>query len=202
MTNKNHDQLLDRLLERCQEGDPAAFDELFAKQMGRIHRLAASIVRDEKDAEDIVQETLLRVFRQIKNFRWESSFQTWLTAITVNVCRDHLRRQKLRRALSLEWLQGLADSRHPGVAEQVEGRLKNQALWKRVDQLAEKYRLPVLLVYQEHLSAAEAAQVLGVPRRTLYARLKHAYEQISRDPDWQIHEPVADRMVNDVKAKL
>ena len=63
-------------------------------------------------------------------------------------------------------------------------------------------RLPVLLVYQEHLSATEAAQVLGVPLRTLYARLQHAYAEMSRDLDLQYLEPVADRMVKDVNSKL
>ena len=65
MTTTDNPNLLDRLLERCQQGDLQAFDQLCEAQMERIYRLAATIVRDEKDAEDIVQETLLRLFRQI-----------------------------------------------------------------------------------------------------------------------------------------
>ncbi len=191
MTINNHPNLLDRLLERCQQGDLQAFDQLAEAQMERIYRLAATIVRDDKDAEDIVQETLLRVFRQIKTYRREASFQTWLTTITVNVCRDHLRRQKLRRMLSLDWLQERADPQKPSLADQVDQRLQNQALWQQVDRLEDKYRLPLLLIYREHLSADEAAQALGLPRRTLYAHLKAAYEELSHDPHLRALEAAA-----------
>ena len=176
MTELTH--LLMRLYERCLEGDPAAFEQLCEASMGRVYRLAAAILRDEKDAEDAVQETLLRVFRQFHTYRREASYETWLTAITVNVCRDALRRQKLRRTISLEWLRNRADPDHPGTARPAEQALQGQSLWRLVDRMDDRYRLPLLLVYQEELSASAAAQALGVPLRTVYARLKQAYAML------------------------
>ncbi len=163
------------LLSRCQHRDQVAFDELFNQYLDRLYHLALAVVRDEKDAEDVVQETLLRVYRKIGEYRAEASFNTWLTTIAVNVCRDHLRRQKLRRAISLEWLRERPDHNQPGVLDQVDQHLQDQALWRLVDRLDDRYRLPLLLVYRENMPAAQAAQVLGLPLRTLYARLQHAY---------------------------
>jgi RNA polymerase sigma-70 factor (ECF subfamily) len=191
--------LLERLYGRCQEGDPAAFDTLFEACMGRVYRLAAAILGDDKDAEDATQETLLRVFRQFKLYRREASFETWLATITVNVCRDALRRQKLRRTISLEWLRNRADPDQTGVSNLVDQRLQNQALWRLVNRMDEKHRLPLLLVYQENLPAAEAAQVLNLPIRTLYARLKHAYDELSVQLEGQALPEAPEMVVNDVQ---
>lgn len=166
------------LLSRCQRADHAAFDELFDQFAGRLYRLALSILRDEKDAEDTVQETMLRVYRKLPEYRSEASFTTWVTTIAVNVCRDHLRRRKLRQALSLDWLRERPDEAHPSVPEQVDERLQSQALWRLVDSLEDRYRLPVLLIYREHLSPGEAAQALGLPLRTLYDHLRVAYTRL------------------------
>jgi RNA polymerase sigma-70 factor, ECF subfamily len=190
--------LLERLYGRCQEGDPAAFDQLCEACMGRVYRLAAAILGDDKDAEDATQETLLRVFRKFKSYRREASFETWLTTITVNVCRDALRRRKLRRTISLEWLRNRADPDQPGTASLVEQRLQGQDLWRLVLRMDEKQRLPLLLVYQENLSASQAAQVLNLPIRTFYARLKHAYEELSVQLAGQGLSEFAEMVVNDV----
>ncbi len=191
--------LLERLYDRCQRGDPGAFDLLFEACIGRVYRLAAAVLRDEEDAEDAVQETLLRVFRQFKSYRREASFETWLTAITVNVCRDHLRRQKLRRTISLEWLRERADPDKPGLAEAVDQCLQGHVLWKLVERMDEKYRLPLLLVYQENLPVAEVARALNLPVRTVYARLQHAYDELSTHLEGRPFPGIAERMVNDVQ---
>lgn len=166
---------LDELVRRCQQGELAAFTELFRRYEGQVYRLAVTILRDEQDAEDAVQDAFLRVFQRVKDYRGESSFRTWLTAVTVNICRDKLRRQKLRRALSLDRLRGRA-ARHeeadiPGV---VAAREQRRTLWSLVDRLDEKHRLPVILHYHEGLSCGEVASVLGLPVSTVYSRLNTA----------------------------
>ena len=80
------------LIKRCQQGELAAFTELFQQEETRVYRLAATILRNEQDAEDAVQDVFLRLFSQIKRFEGQSSFKTWLTAVIVNTCRDKLRR--------------------------------------------------------------------------------------------------------------
>ena len=167
---------LDELVQRCQRGELAAFTELFRRYEARIYRLAVTILRHERDAEDAVQDVCLRVFEQIKRYRAESSFDTWLTAVIVNVCRDRLRRQKVRHALPLGWPYGQASDEN--VAETVADRLQRQTLWALVDRLEEKYRLPVILHYHEGLSCGEVAQVLALRTTTVYSRLNTARVQL------------------------
>jgi RNA polymerase sigma-70 factor (ECF subfamily) len=170
-----HQGPLEQLAQRCQQGDLSAFSDLFQRQQTAVYRLALAILRHEKEAEDAVQETFLRVFEQIGRYRHEAAFQTWLTAITVNVCRDRLRRQKLRRALSLDWLRGPASATNtPGIDDLVADRQQRTTLWARVDQLDEKYRLPIILHYHQGLPCQEIAAVLNLPTSTIYSRLHDA----------------------------
>ena len=162
---------LDDLIQRCREGELAAFGELFRRYEGRMYRLALTVLHQEQDAEDAVQDACVRVFERIKGYRREASFDTWLTAIVVNICRDRLRRQRARQVLHLE--RRAESSRVGGsrVLDRVAAREEKQTLWAMVDRLEERHRLALILRYQENLSCAEIAHVFGVPVRTVYSFL-------------------------------
>lgn len=183
---------LDSLVQRCQQGELAAFTELFHRHEAQVYRLAVTILHHEQDAEDVVQDVFLRVFERIKSYEGQSSFKTWLTSIVVNTCRDKLRRQKVRHAFSLDWLRrGPAT---PDVAEEVSQRQHMQHLWRLVNQLDEKYRLPLILHYVERLPCDEVAAVLQVPTSTVYSRLNTAriklrqfyQEQVVAGEQWSV----------------
>jgi RNA polymerase sigma-70 factor, ECF subfamily len=169
---------LQDLLQRCQNGDLSAFNQLFRAYEGKIFRLAMSILLDKQDAEDAAQDTFLRVFLRIRSFRGESSFDTWLTAVVINVCRDKLRRNRMRRFLSLEWFRSEPDPSQPDISEAIVNRQQAGELWKLVDRLDDKLRLPIILVYQEGLPVKEAAVALGLPSSTVYSQLKTAHKQL------------------------
>jgi RNA polymerase sigma-70 factor (ECF subfamily) len=169
---------LETLAHRCQQGDLSAFSDLFHRQQTVVYRLALAILRHEKEAEDAVQETFLRVFEQIGRYRHEAAFQTWLTAVAVNVCRDRLRRQKVRRALSLDWLRGRANPGAAGIDDLVADRQQRATLWAQVDQLDEKYRLPLILHYHQGLPCQEIATILNLPTTTIYSRLNDARQHL------------------------
>ena len=134
---------LDELVQRCKQGDLAAFSRLFRDHEARLYRLAATILHNEGDAEDALQDTYIRVFERINRFRGKSTFETWMTAIMVNVCRDRLRRRKVRSALPLDWLRDqAADS---DVVRDVGARNQRQMLWSLVGRLDDKHRMPVIL---------------------------------------------------------
>jgi RNA polymerase sigma-70 factor, ECF subfamily len=163
---------MDPLVQRCQQGELAAFSELFRRHENDVYRLAVTILRDEQAAEDAVQDVFLRVFERVNDFQANASFKTWLTAVVVNLCRDKLRRQKVRRALSLEWLRGHANA--VDMADTIAERQQRQQLWTVVQRLDEKYRLPVILHYHQGLNCSEVAEVLQLPTTTVYARLNTA----------------------------
>jgi RNA polymerase sigma-70 factor (ECF subfamily) len=168
----------DALVRRCQQGELAAFTELFRAFQAPLYRLALAVLREPADAEDALQETYLRVFRQIRDYRGQAALRTWLTAILVNVCRDHLRRARLRRMLPLDWLHGPAQPTAPDPAEAVHQQLQRQSLMDLIARLDDNHRLPVLLHYLEELPAAEVGRLLGLRTSVVYSRLNTARERL------------------------
>jgi RNA polymerase sigma-70 factor (ECF subfamily) len=170
------------LVQRCRAGDLHAFAALFERFQDRLYDLAWAILRDEAEAEDAVQDTFLRVFERIDRYRGESSFETWLVAVTINVCRDRLRRRKVRQALSLDWLRPGWLTRVPGrgedPAEAVQRQEHHRSLWDTVDRLDERHRLPLILRYHYGLSCGEVAEALGLATGTVYVRLSEGRRRL------------------------
>jgi RNA polymerase sigma-70 factor (ECF subfamily) len=167
---------LDELEQRCKQGDLAAFNRLFHDHEARLYRLAVTILQDERDAEDALQDTYIRIFERIRRFQGKSSVETWITAIMVNVCRDRLRRRKVRRALPLDWLREQATG--GDMVRDVEAKRQRQKLWSLVDRLDDRHRLPVILHYHGGWSCGEVASILALRTSTVYSRLNSARLQL------------------------
>lgn len=86
-----------QLIRAAQAGDRAAFEQLVRAYDQSILRLAMNMLRSPEDARDIYQETFLRVYRNLGQFRFDCSFHTWVYRIATNLCLDQLRRRKVRR---------------------------------------------------------------------------------------------------------
>lgn len=85
------------LIRAAQRGDQDAFEQLVRAYDQGVLRLAMNLLRSPEEARDVYQEAFLKVFRNLQNFRFECSFQTWLYRIVSNVCLDHLRKRKVRK---------------------------------------------------------------------------------------------------------
>src|SRR5208282_4097061 len=107
------------LIRRAQEGDRSAFDALIRLYDRNVLRLALQVVSSPEEARDLYQEAFLKVYRSIGQFRSEAKFSTWIYRVVMNVCLDHLRRQKTRKEVSVpqpedgepEFLQTVPDER-------------------------------------------------------------------------------------------
>jgi RNA polymerase sigma-70 factor (ECF subfamily) len=88
------------LIRRAQEGDRSAFDALIRLYDQNVLRLALQVVGSPEEARDLYQEVFLKVYRSIRQFRLEAKFSTWLYRVVMNVCLDHLRRQKTRKEVT------------------------------------------------------------------------------------------------------
>ena len=84
------------LIRRAQSGDRAAFDALVRLYDQHVLRLVLKVVSSQEEARDLYQEAFLKIYRSLARFRFESQFSTWLYRVVMNVCFDHLRRQKAR----------------------------------------------------------------------------------------------------------
>ena len=94
----------DTLIALVRSGNKSAFSELIARSRSMTRRIAFSILKNEADVEDALQEASLRAFIKFHTFQGKSTFSTWLTRIVINTCKIHLRRQRSRPTSSLEEL--------------------------------------------------------------------------------------------------
>jgi RNA polymerase sigma-70 factor (ECF subfamily) len=157
-----------RLLRAAQEGDTLAFAALVAGHLPKVASVSRRFLRDPDDAEDAVQETLIRAYRGLRRFRGEASVRTWLLRIAVNVCknqRGEFWRRRVELAEDLSRLdEAAADSQEcaRSLAEAAMTRDdRDRQLRRALQELPEQLRLPILLHFYEELSGAEIAAVGG-----------------------------------------
>jgi RNA polymerase sigma-70 factor (ECF subfamily) len=159
------------LIERIGRGEPSATRTLVAAKLPRILGLASRMLRDRAEAEDVAQEALVRVWRNLGAWRPERArFDTWLHAIVLNLCRDRLRR---RRELTLERLPEPVDTTSSVEADLLEAE-RGQRVARAIAALPERQREAILLVHYQDLSGAEAAAALEISVEALESLLARA----------------------------
>ncbi len=154
------------------------FEEIVSEHKDRIARLVYRLLGWSGDAEDVVQEVFLRVLKNLKSFRGESSMSTWLTKIAVNTCHSHRRhlRVKLRafRAMAHDRLQN-PSSPPDGAAGKRESL---ERVRRAVQKLRPSYRDVVVLRYLQEMKTVQVADVLGISPSAVEVRLHRARQQL------------------------
>ena len=169
------------ILRRCRTGDERAFRELVQEYQRPVYSLALRMLRGEEDAEDVTQETFVRVFRSLDRYDPARPFAAWIFTIAARLCIDHLRRRR-HRPISLVQRDHESDEERtidvedpgPGpeiLAEQEEGERRTGEL---IDSLPPHYRIVVMMRHQQDLSYEEIAVALGLPLGTVKARIHRA----------------------------
>ncbi len=173
------------IVERIQNGDQAAFRELFDRYHRRALAVAIGVVKNEHDARDVIQDAFVKVHKNIDKFEGSSSFYTWLYRIVMNQCIDHIRKGKRRKHVdfdeqvqreeesssSLGATSGALDA-NPSRA--VLNRELGAAIQDALEQLPEHHRAVIVLREIEGLTYEQIAEVLDVPKGTIMSRLFHA----------------------------
>lgn len=168
------------LVARARSGDAAAFTSLVRDVYGRVHRWALTLTGDADDADDVVQETLVRLYRYLPGYRGTARFSTWLYGITRHAAVD-LRRRAWRRRLALRALAGRAPAERaePPPAEPA---LDAAAALVRsfFQELPPRQRQIFDLVDLQGLAPAEAAELLGLKPVSARASLLKARRALRR----------------------
>ena len=162
------------LVERCRQGDLAAFEEVYRAHAGRLYSVACRMLGNPTDAEDLLQEIFLAAHRKLDSFRGESALGTWLYRLATNLCLDHLRSRAARTNQMTDGLndeQGLADMGSRGLAERVLARMD---LERAMAQLPEGCRAAFVLHDVEGLEHREVAEVLGIAEGTSKSQVHKA----------------------------
>ncbi len=159
------------LIQAAQEGDQDAFGQLVRAYDQSVLRLATNLLRSQEDAQDVYQEAFLRVYRNLKNFRFDCSFHTWLYRIVTNLCLDQMRKKKVRKEEStqVEAADGPLDRMDTFQESRVEGdpqrRLLSGELRERIQSalsgLTARERMVFELRHYQGLKLRNIGEILG-----------------------------------------
>ncbi|MYB64857.1 sigma-70 family RNA polymerase sigma factor [Candidatus Poribacteria bacterium] len=174
------------LIDHLREGDETALAPLVEKYKRMVHRLAMQITKNHEDANDVMQETFIKVYQSIHTFRQEAAFETWVYRIAVNEALNFVKRRERRRESSLETtdesefntetLRKAEINNNPEIqAEKAELR---HWVTKAVNSLSLKHRIVVILHELEGLTHAEIASILNCSEGTVRSRLHYARKQL------------------------
>jgi RNA polymerase sigma-70 factor (ECF subfamily) len=190
------------LVELARTSESAAFREIMQRYNRRLYRIARSVLRDDSEAEDVVQEAYLRAFAHLDRFRGEARLSTWLTRIALNEALGRLRRR--RPFVDLAAVDAINDqgearviflpsARQDGDPEAAAARAEVRRLLERaVDQLPDPFRTVFVLRDIEELSIEETASHLGLRPETVKTRLHRARRLLRQSLDKTLSSALAD----------
>lgn len=168
------------LTQRVLAGEPAAFELLMRRYNRRLYRVARSMLRNDAEAEDALQDAYLAVYQSLANFRGEASLATWLSRVVVNQCLGRMRRQARRdNIVPMVSLGGPDEQEHAAMPPSEESHAPDRALLRaelravlerKLDELPEAFRTVFVLRCVEELSVEETARVLAIPEATVRTR--------------------------------
>jgi RNA polymerase sigma-70 factor, ECF subfamily len=171
---------LARLVSAAREGDRPAFDELVRRTYVDTYTLALRLTAHEEDARDVVQESYLRAWKGLPNFRGDAQFTTWMYRITANTAYTVVKRRRRHRAESLDAMLDDPIELRPGA--QPEDAAESAALLERLsaglDELPPKLRVLVVLKDIYGLSHEEIAEELGISVPAAKVRLHRGRKRL------------------------
>ncbi len=176
-----------QLVERAQKGDKRAFELLVMKYERKLGRLLSRMVRDAAEIDDITQESFIKAYRALPQFRGESAFYTWLYRIAVNTAKNYLVAKGKREVAASDMVdedgEGMEDVLVPHDIATPDAELQTKQIAKAVneavDALPEELRTAITLREIEGLSYEEIAAMMDCPIGTVRSRIFRAREAIA-----------------------
>jgi RNA polymerase sigma-70 factor (ECF subfamily) len=166
------------LVEACQRGERDAFRALFETYKDRVYSIALRFTGDQAVAMDLAQDTFLKLFSCIGEFRGESAFSTWVYRLVVNSCLDHKRKTWRLIPIGDELfgiLRAPGDSLNAVLETEMRARVRSA-----VERLTPGLRMVTVLRYTEGLSYEQIAEVVGCSLGTVASRLNRAHKALQR----------------------
>jgi RNA polymerase sigma-70 factor, ECF subfamily len=167
------------VIESCQRGDPEAFGVLFESHNDKVYSIALRYAGNHAAAMDIAQDTFLKLFDRIGQFRGDSSFDSWLYRLVVNSCLDYRRRERRWMPVIEEFFDQFRATTPSPLQTLLEDQWEQQ-VQDVVSKLAPEHRMVVVLRYTEGLSYEEIAEALQVSKGTVASRLNRAHHVLER----------------------
>jgi len=173
-----------RLVQAFKEGNEKAFEDLVRRYQRQVANIIYLTLGSREDVQDITQEVFLRVYRSIDKFEFDASFFSWIYRITVNLCIDELRRRKIKRTLSLDFLaEGTFEKErktkdHLLASDGVLTDEKREVILEALQKSSQEHRQVIVLREYEELTYAEIASFLGISAQAVKSRIFRAREEL------------------------
>jgi RNA polymerase sigma-70 factor (ECF subfamily) len=174
------------LVQLARDGELGAFEELVARHRDKIYGRAFSLTRNEDEALDLSQEAWVKGWQRLQQFQGDAGFATWMTRIVINLCLDHLRRQKRRRTDSLEAMAEEHEGWEPhpptdamNPTEGLERTELRQVIDGALGQLSEDHRTVLVLHEFEDMEYKDIAKTMGCSMGTVMSRLFYARRKMA-----------------------
>jgi RNA polymerase sigma-70 factor, ECF subfamily len=180
----------EELVARTVAGDADSFNQLILRWERPIYALAYRVIGRDEDARDVCQETFLRAFRALPGFKGQAKFSSWLYRITLNLCRDWIRRQRRTPVVTApEGVDIVELASAQGPAESIEDLVARKQLSKTVGEamrfLPEEQRTAIILKEYHGLTFQEIADLQGCPLSTVKTRLYQGLNVLRRQLEAQ-----------------
>lgn len=168
------------LIERTLSGDDDAFAEIIAAFNERLYALAVGVLRNGTAAEDVVQESFIKAYRNLSKFRRESSIYTWLYRITVNTAHNYIRKNVRDGDVDMEEVALVIADPSPNPVQTAAGNELADAVNEVVKTLPERQREVFELHFFEHLTHREIGEALGITEGAVKANYFHAIKKMQK----------------------
>lgn len=184
-TIKHSEDLDQDLVQRVRQGDKAAFDLLVIKYQHRIVHLVNRYVKDPSEAQDVAQDTFIKAYRALAEFRGESAFYTWLYRIAINTAKNYLLSKNRRHSdyeIDMQDAEQIENAPQLKDIETPENQLMNEQIISvikaAIEKLPEEMRIAITLREFEGMSYEEIAEAMDCPIGTVRSRIFRAREAI------------------------
>ncbi|WP_446811515.1 RNA polymerase sigma factor RpoE [Methylomonas sp. 2BW1-5-20] len=184
---RNTEDLDQELVQRVQQGDKSAFDLLVIKYQHKIVHLVNRYVKDPSEAQDVAQDTFIKAYRALGDFRGESAFYTWLYRIAINTAKNYLLSRSRRHfdyEIDVQDAEQVENSPQLKDIETPENLLMNEqiiaVIKSAIERLPEEMRIAITLREFEGMSYEEIAEAMDCPIGTVRSRIFRAREAIDQ----------------------
>lgn len=165
----------EEIVARVRAGDIAMFEQLMRRHNARVYRAARAILRDDREAEDVMQDAYVRAYEHLADFEGRAQFSTWITRIAVNEALARVRRTKRFDSLESHPEEASMITHEGSSPEQQASDVELRAVLETaVAQLPDDFRSVFVLRAVEGMSGVEVAECLGIPEDTVKTRLHRA----------------------------
>lgn len=174
---------LAQLVAQAQGGDAAAFERLISIYQGKVYGFARAFTSDPEQASDVAQDALIKIYRSLGGFRFQSSLLTWIFRIVKSVFLDHYKSRRQKERKLEQPLDGVSEHEtgetdDGGPEAELLRHEERAALWAALQEVPEVFRTVLVLADMQGLSYEEVAAIVGVPVGTVKSRLNRGREAL------------------------